>query len=110
MVSVKLSEDEITLILAVGRLVESGRPASATFTARAVAAWLPASLPRHMRSERSLGPLLDLMGCEPSPRTSRRATADLLASIPTWKALAEEQQAQEHTGAPELINFQKNSV
>ena len=104
-----LSPEERTLIAAVGKLVESGRPVGKTFTARALGGWLPASLPRHLRSERATGPLMDLMGVEPNARTSRRTTADLLAVISEWQALAEEQQAQELTGARELIDFQKNS-
>ena len=110
MASVKLSEDEIALVLAVGALVESGRPASATFTARALAGWLPQNLPRHMRGERAVGPLLDLLGVEPDYRTSRRRTEGLVAVIASWVEIAKAQEAQEHTGAPELINFQKNSV
>ena len=110
MVIVKLSPDEIALVLAIGGLVEQGRPASASFTSRALAGWLPPSLPRHMRSERSVGPILDLMEVEPNPRTSRRATADLLAVIADWQVLALAQQARDLTGAPELINFQKKSV
>ena len=102
MVSVKLSEDEIALVLAAGKLVESGRPVGKTFTARALAGWLPASLPRHLRSERSVGPLLDLMQVEPNPRTSRRRTEDLKDVISEWQALA---LSQQDDSAPQLIGF-----
>ena len=102
MVTVRLSPEEIVLILAIGRLVESGRPTGPTFTARALGGWLPASLPRHLRSERSVGPVLDLMEVEPNPRTSRRATADLLAVIADWQALA---LAQQDDSAPRLIGL-----
>ena len=97
--------------MAIGRLVgEGGRPVGKTFTARALGGWLPASLPRHLRSERAMGPLLDLLGCEPDPRTSRRRTADLLAVIDTWTALAQTQQAQELDATPMVIDFQKNTM
>ena len=102
MVTVRLSPEEIVLILAIGRLVESGRPTGPTFTARALGGWLPATLPRHLRSERMVGPVLDVMGCEPNPRTSRRLTQDLLGVIDTWTALA---QAQQNDAAPKLIGF-----
>ena len=107
MVSViKLSPEERTLILAIGKLVEAGRPGGKTFTSRALAGWLPASLPRHLRSERMVGPVLDLMSVEPDRRTSRRATADLLAVISEWQALAQTQAlAQQDDSAPKLIGF-----
>ena len=97
-----LSPDERTLITAIGKLVESGRPAGVTFTSRALAGWLPENLPRHLRSERMVGPLLDLMGCEPNPRTSRRLTQDLQDVIPEWVELAH---SQEDDSTPRLIGF-----
>ncbi len=102
MVTVRLSPEEIILIQAIGKLVESGRPTGATFTARALAGWLPEHLPRHLRSERMVGPVLDLMGCEPDRRTSRRAAADLQAVIAEWTALA---RAQQDDSAPQLLGF-----
>ena len=100
--TVRLSQDETALVLAIRGLVEQGRPASASFTSRALAGWLPGHLPRHLRSERSVGPLLDLMGCEPNPRTSRRRTQDLKDVIAEWTALA---QAQQNDAAPKLIGL-----
>ena len=100
--TVTLSQDEVALVLAIGRLVEAGRPAGTSFTSRALGQWLPGHLPRHMRSERVIGPLLDLMEVEPNPRTSRRLTQDLKEVLPEWTALA---QAQQNYAAPKLIGF-----
>ena len=102
MTALTLSPEERTLIIAIGKLVEGGRPAGATFTSRGLAGWLPEHLPRHLRSERMVGPVLDLMSCEPNPRTSRRRTQDLKDVIGEWTALA---QAQQDDSAPKLIGF-----
>ena len=105
-VTVKLSAEERVLILAVGVLVEQGRPAGETFTSRGLAGWLPQTLPRHLRSERAVGPVLDLLGCEPNPRTSRRATAALRDVIADWVALAQEQEARELDAPAMFPDFQ----
>ena len=71
---------------------------------------MPETLPAQLRSERATGAVLDLMVVEPNARTSRRSTADLLAVVSEWQALAEEQELRELDDEPELINFQKNSA
>ena len=90
-----LTESEAQLIRAIAAVVAQGRPTGLTFTARAMAGWLSPEVPSRLRSERAVGPVLDLLGCEPNPRTSRRRTTDLmLAALPYWTALADAAQAQ----------------
>ena len=62
---------------------------------------------RHLRSERMVGPLLDLMEVEPNPRTSRRRTQDLKAVIADWVALAKTQQPRELDRRTDAARFSK---
>ena len=103
--TVTLTESEAQLIRAIAALVDQGRPTGLTFTARAMAGWLSPELPSRLRSERVVGPVLDLLGCEPNPRTSRRRTTDLRGALPTWTAMADAAEAQAQAQRPALPEF-----
>ena len=44
-----LSDIERIVVLAIAKLTQKGRPTGHTFTARALAGWMPADLPRPIR-------------------------------------------------------------
>ena len=92
---VTMTQDEADLIVALGKLVESGRPTSATFTARSVAAWCRPDLAPHLHGERVMSQVLDLLGLEPSSRTGRRSTQELRECLPHWIAQAGAQTHQQ---------------
>ena len=99
-----LSPDEVALIRGLSVVADSGRLGLAkTFTSRGLAGWLPPSLPDRLRSERTLGPLLDAMGCERNERTCRRRAVDLVAALPQWTAMADV--AEAHQLEPQLPGF-----
>ena len=107
--TVTLTEAEAQLIRAIAALVDQGRPTGPTFTARAMAGWLSPELPSRLRSERVVGPVLDLMGVEPNPRTSRRRTPDLVDALPYWMGLADAAEARAQAQRPALPEFWNSS-
>ena len=103
--TVTLTESEAQLVRAIAAVVDQGRPTGLTFTARSLAGWLSPELPSRLRSERAVGPVLDLLGCEPNPRTSRRRTPDLVDALPYWLGLADAAEAQAQAQGPTLPAF-----